>query len=268
MDTSTYQQLAEVTEAKDFESIAKRLSTIPMIRFVHASWGLMTELGEWVDQLKRHVFYNKPLDVVNLSEEQGDMFWYHALAANADGVPLIIKMEKNIAKLRARYGSKFDEFLATHRDLVVEREILEGNQAYAASDGILDGMALSQRAAETPKKELVVPKAFFFGCGDGVGHYMFKQGMKKDSEAHDFRRTNPWGYEIDNELAPKDGTLAISQRNGWTVIACTDYSVDSRPGSNAAAFLAEGDFTREEMKELVERIFPEKAQIFRSRRWT
>jgi hypothetical protein len=34
-------------------------------------------------------------------------------------------MEKNIAKLKARYGDKFSEESAEHRDLKTEREILE-----------------------------------------------------------------------------------------------------------------------------------------------
>ena len=37
-------------------------------------------------------------------------------------------MTKNIEKLRARYPEKFTEFDAQNRNLVVEREILEGKK--------------------------------------------------------------------------------------------------------------------------------------------
>jgi NTP pyrophosphatase (non-canonical NTP hydrolase) len=45
----------------------------------HTAYGLMTEIGELVDALKRERFYNKKLDLVNVVEEVGDVYWYLAL---------------------------------------------------------------------------------------------------------------------------------------------------------------------------------------------
>lgn len=126
MDSLTYQLLAEVTESKDFEAIAKRITTIRGMRLLHAQLGIASEGGELADQLKKHLFYGKELDTVNMAEEIGDLFWYCALASNELEIPFIDIMEKNIAKLKARYGDKFSEYAATHRNLDREREILEG----------------------------------------------------------------------------------------------------------------------------------------------
>jgi NTP pyrophosphatase (non-canonical NTP hydrolase) len=120
-----YQKLAAVTESTDFDAIRERMSTIRAIRLEHAQLGIASEAGEIADQLKKHFFYGKSLDTVNLSEEIGDLFWYLALAANELGVNFDQIMETNIAKLQKRYGDKFSEQRALKRNLVVERKILE-----------------------------------------------------------------------------------------------------------------------------------------------
>ena len=53
---------------------------------LHAGLGMTTEVGELVDQLKRHIFYKKPYDRVHLVEEVGDVLWYVALASRALGI--------------------------------------------------------------------------------------------------------------------------------------------------------------------------------------
>jgi len=107
------------------------MNTVRSIRLIHSILGLASEVGEIADQLKRSIFYGKDLDVVNLAEELGDVFWYEALMTNelATTHPEISFdsiEEINIAKLKKRYGDKFSEQRAVKRDLVVERRILEG----------------------------------------------------------------------------------------------------------------------------------------------
>ncbi|HZS43396.1 MAG TPA: nucleoside triphosphate pyrophosphohydrolase family protein [Candidatus Paceibacterota bacterium] len=126
MNINEYQKLAETTESKDFDKISERL-TVDNIRFLHAILGLASELGELADQLKKHIFYGRPLDKINLSEEAGDLVWYLALVSNVPGMlSLEETLERNIAKLKARYGEKFSEFYAANRNLDSERKILEG----------------------------------------------------------------------------------------------------------------------------------------------
>lgn len=99
-----------------------------MIDLQHAALGMVTESAEFADMLKKHLFYGKPLDEVNLAEEIADNLWYCAMALRALGTDFETAMERNIAKLKARYPEKFTEELAENRNLDKERAILEGKE--------------------------------------------------------------------------------------------------------------------------------------------
>ncbi len=114
-----YIQNAMKTESIHFDATGKE-------RLLHAGIGLATETGEFLDAIKKSVFYGKELDRVNLKEELGDILWYLAIAMDALGTDFETEMEKNIQKLKARYGEAFSQDSAEHRDLEKERKILEG----------------------------------------------------------------------------------------------------------------------------------------------
>jgi len=124
-NANLYVAQATRTESRDFPAIAERLAQPDNIRLLHAALGLATEAGEFQDALKKHLFYGKPLDTVNLVEELGDLCWYLAIAMDTLGVPFEEVLTRNIAKLRARYPEKFTEAHALTRDLATERAILE-----------------------------------------------------------------------------------------------------------------------------------------------
>ena len=125
MDTLEYIRSAVRTESKDFDSIADRMTTKEVIRLNHAAMGMVTEAGEFLDVLKKHIYYGKTIDKVNLAEEIGDLCWYIAIACDELHVDLENIMETNIAKLKARYPNKFTSEDAINRDLETERKILE-----------------------------------------------------------------------------------------------------------------------------------------------
>lgn len=125
MNTSEYVKNAIKTEATDFKAMDERLSDDGLKRLLHAGIGLSTEAGEFLDALKKHIFYGKELDRVNLAEEMGDLFWYMAIISDELGVEFSDVMNRNITKLKARYGEKFSESAAENRDLDKERAILE-----------------------------------------------------------------------------------------------------------------------------------------------
>lgn len=125
METAEYIKNAIKTESRDFDAIGNRLSQVENQRLLHGGIGLATEAGEFLDALKKHVFYGKELDRVNLREEMGDIFWYCAIIADELGVDFSEVMARNITKLKARYGEKFSETKANERDLKTERKILE-----------------------------------------------------------------------------------------------------------------------------------------------
>lgn len=138
--TPIQQYLADAarTEAPVTPELIERISDPFMIRLQHGNMGLETEVGEFGDSLKRHIFYGKPYDRVNAKEEIGDVMWYIALLANALEVDLQEILDINIAKLKARYPQKFTETDALVRDLAAERVVLEtplaqGGEASARS---------------------------------------------------------------------------------------------------------------------------------------
>lgn len=125
MEGTEYQEKALRTESNDFEAIRQRLHDEKTIRLLHVGIGMATEAAEILDALKKHIFYGKPLDEVNISEEIGDSQWYAAIGADALGTTLPNIQETNINKLIARYPAKFTEEKAENRDLAQERKVLE-----------------------------------------------------------------------------------------------------------------------------------------------
>jgi NTP pyrophosphatase (non-canonical NTP hydrolase) len=99
-----------------------------VFRLLHAGMGMTTESGEFVDALKKHIYYGKPIDRTNLIEELGDQLWYVAVAIDALGTSFEDVMRINIEKLRERYGDKFTDEAAVNRDLEAERKVLEDGQ--------------------------------------------------------------------------------------------------------------------------------------------
>ena len=94
-------------------------------RLLHAGIGMATEAGEFLDALKKHVYYGKPLDKVNLLEEIGDQLWYCVLGIDVLGSSIEAVLTRNMEKLAARYSAGFSPVEALNRDLNRERKILE-----------------------------------------------------------------------------------------------------------------------------------------------
>jgi NTP pyrophosphatase (non-canonical NTP hydrolase) len=95
-------------------------------RMLHSFLGLSSEIGELADALKKHIIYGKTIDEINILEEFGDLEWYVALGLRAIKASMEECMQKNIDKLKARYGDKFTQAAALNRDLDKERRALEG----------------------------------------------------------------------------------------------------------------------------------------------
>lgn len=125
MNSRQYLGDATVTDLMDYGPVLERLQNIHVVRLLHAAMGLCTETGEFMDMLKKHILYGKPLDEVNLKEELGDQLWYTALALDELKATFEQVFDTNIAKLRARYPNKFTEKDALNRNLDEERCILE-----------------------------------------------------------------------------------------------------------------------------------------------
>jgi NTP pyrophosphatase (non-canonical NTP hydrolase) len=118
------------TESQTALAMDSPIQGARVLRGLHASLGISTEAGELLDAYKKHIFYNKPLDLVNIEEELGDLCWYislmiDVLRGSGHQTSWGQIWEKNIEKLKKRYGDKFNQEGALNRDLQAEREILE-----------------------------------------------------------------------------------------------------------------------------------------------
>lgn len=82
---------------------------------LHAALGLAGEAGEFVDCVKKHTVYGKPLDANNAIEELGDLLWFVSLGCKALGVSMESVAEQNIKKLKARYPDRYSDELAIAR---------------------------------------------------------------------------------------------------------------------------------------------------------
>lgn len=100
-----------------------------LARILHGMIGMATEVGELQDAVKKHLIYSKPLDMVNVMEECGDVLWYVALTLHAADYTFEDCMQRNIDKLRKRFPDKFTSELANNRDLDAERSALEADGA-------------------------------------------------------------------------------------------------------------------------------------------
>lgn len=116
MNYKEYQELASKTFAEAGDET---------LNLLHCAIGASTEAGELLDAFKKHIYYKKELDVVNIGEEIADIQWYLFNLCRLLNLDMEQLLEANISKLKARYGDKFSTERAINRDLDTERNILE-----------------------------------------------------------------------------------------------------------------------------------------------
>lgn len=65
------------------------------------------EAGEVQEIIGKHVFHGKPLDLIALKKELGDVLWYVTALGMNYGIDLADVMQTNLEKLKARYPDGF-----------------------------------------------------------------------------------------------------------------------------------------------------------------
>lgn len=97
-------------------SRTKKLAT-PALNLVHMALGISGEAGEFVDAIKKHFIYGKPLDTVNVYEELGDLLFYIQGTLNAldQGWTLEDLIIENTRKLTRRYPERYSDAEALAR---------------------------------------------------------------------------------------------------------------------------------------------------------
>lgn len=83
---------------------------------INGVMGLSGEAGEATDLVKKIIFHGHDFDIEALEKEVGDVCWYVAMICHALNISLEEVMEKNIAKLQARYPDGFSEEASRNRD--------------------------------------------------------------------------------------------------------------------------------------------------------
>ncbi|WP_026486821.1 nucleoside triphosphate pyrophosphohydrolase family protein [Caldanaerobius polysaccharolyticus] len=106
MTLNDYQVMAMRTkpEYKDFEE-----------QIDNACLGLVGEVGEVVDVVKKWLYQGHQLDRRKVGEELGDILWYIALMADALGITMNDIGQQNIKKLLERYPNGFETNRSVHR---------------------------------------------------------------------------------------------------------------------------------------------------------
>lgn len=82
---------------------------------LHAAMGISGEAGELLDAIKKHVIYNKDLDLNNVLEELGDLEFYMAAMRQRLGVLRGEILTRNVSKLIKRYPSGYTDQAAKDR---------------------------------------------------------------------------------------------------------------------------------------------------------
>lgn len=106
-NVSTYQWEQMVRRlAKPGVEILREL-TDSRIDLLHAAVGICGEAGELLDAIKKHVIYNKPINLENIIEELGDLEFYLEQLRSNTGVLITREhtLKANYAKLSKRYSS-------------------------------------------------------------------------------------------------------------------------------------------------------------------
>lgn len=102
------------TLAKSPEKILKEITPHQM-SCLHAAVGISGEAGELLDQIKKYVIYNKPLDLENVIEELGDLEFYMEDLRQRVGLTRKMCLDRNEAKLKKRYPEGFTDSAARFR---------------------------------------------------------------------------------------------------------------------------------------------------------
>ena len=88
--------------------------------------GLSTEAGELLDALKKEMYQDRPMDMLNLKEECGDVLFYLTELIDAIGSDYYEIIKINTAKLTKRYpNGYFDKECSKKRDTDAETKTMK-----------------------------------------------------------------------------------------------------------------------------------------------
>lgn len=105
-----------------------------MSNFEQEDWETETSveivhLSKLQDYVKKYIAYDKPIDRQQEKNSLKAIIWSICETLYEQEIELETILERNIAKLKARFSDKFTQEAALNRNLELERKILEGNDS-------------------------------------------------------------------------------------------------------------------------------------------
>lgn len=125
----------------------------------HAVLGIMNETGEICTAFLRALGEGKQVDEANLDEEFGDLIWFWALYCRSRNIDPQTILDKNIAKLLARFPEKFTGELNETRDLAAETKAMA-----SATTGPLDDIIVLLKRGSKENYIIANSAAFAKDC--------------------------------------------------------------------------------------------------------
>lgn len=244
-DLNDYQKLALRTMADQAkianrnylpESAAELIPTVKtdtptsvLTQLDNASRGLGADAGEVLSCVQRCLEYGKPLDLVNLKEELGDVLWRIVQACDAVGFTLQEVADANIAKLAKRYPDKYTDTLAheENRDREAEREAIVKANASPAMEFIEDIVEQTGQGFAEPPEEREEPYTYASGfkVGDVVVCGNARSGLKYNS---------PMARVLENRTVK---VIEPPNKDGWPIDA-VQVSWESGQGAVDASWIS------------------------------
>ena len=251
--SENYVEHAMNTDCKYDAELYARM--IKCARLQHAAMGLATEAGEFVDMIKKHIYYGKALDVVNAKEELSDCSWYIALALNELKTTMNEVLTLNINKLKLRYPAKFSSEAAINRDVVAERELLERKVEWLTGDGVdfKPGIFLSANESGEPSFPQTANEIGLKLADDIIDAAKdSKRVLPTSNRQYKGIRTAEWlefAYKvadhIENYTIPQYGDKGKDQATDWSIDHCIEqtkkyanrFGKNQRPGQEMLDFM-------------------------------
>lgn len=113
-------------DARSIDVQLRQLSSRHGRKATHVSINQMTKsIGTITDLVKKNLMYGKELQVTEINAQLTKLGTEISILLQMFDMTSTEAQERNIEKLRARYGQKFTEAAALERDLAKERKILE-----------------------------------------------------------------------------------------------------------------------------------------------
>lgn len=97
----------QVDSLTEYQQRAIRTANPDADLLVMSSLGLSGEVGEYNEIVKKYLFHHRQMKEVDVCLELGDILWYLAIAAHAQGLTLERVAEANIMKLSERHPERW-----------------------------------------------------------------------------------------------------------------------------------------------------------------